>query len=184
MTKRAGKGKALPAHRPLTLTPELQAKICEHIRQARTVEESCKAVGISRGAFHEWCERGRTGEAPFVDFLNATQKARRDRIGALEDIIVAAGRKDWKAADRMLQVLAPKEYAPRVRVHVEEELSHAAKRVEAAFAAEPELLDRVLGALTGDDAASDSPQAPDSEVGGDGGGSPPVHPVDPDPEAS
>lgn len=164
-----------PAHRPTAWTAELQAAFCEHIRAARTVEEACKAVSISTTTYWNWCDAGRAGQSPYVGFLAAVEKAKRDRVQALADMVTKAGRKDWRAADRMLQVLAPKEYAPRIRVHLEEEFSRAISRVQAAFAGEPDVLDRVLAALAGElgesgPAAAAGGEADGSGASGDGGG--------------
>lgn len=176
-----------PAHRPTIYTPEIGAKICDGIREAMTVEESAKRAGVGKTAVFSWLWRGSQGEAPFAEFANAVQKAKKDRIAALEDLWMKHGRKAFKDVDRMLQVYAPAEYAPKLRLYVQGELAGALDRLESEFAGEPEILERALHALTGQHGAGAPAGTSGSEAsaggaGGDGGGEA-VHPAPADPEA-
>ena len=61
--------------RPHQCTPELIQKVQALIRNGNYIETACGVVGISKVTMHNWFKRGNAGEKPFVDFLNAVNKA-------------------------------------------------------------------------------------------------------------
>lgn len=151
--------------RPSVYTPALCEKICGHLRKARTVAEACKAVGIADDTFYDWQARGDLGELPFSQFSEAVRKAKAERIAALEDSVVKAGRKDWRAHWNLLQAYDPKRFAPRVRVHVEQELSDVLHRLKSKLSAE--FYEQVLVAIVEGDGREGAGDAPGGEGGPD-----------------
>jgi len=61
--------------RPTSLTPELQAALCEQVRHGMYLEPACALVGISKASVYDWKKRGADGEEPYATFLDALEKA-------------------------------------------------------------------------------------------------------------
>lgn len=140
-----------PRGRPQKLTPAVQDAICTTLLACGTVEDACTLAGIAASTYRTWKLRGmeqRRGR--FRDFLTATRDALARRRVTREELILKAGLTDWRATAWLMERAEPLRYAPRVRVHIERELSSAVERVEEEFTGEPELLQRALGALATD----------------------------------
>lgn len=93
--------------RPVSLTPELQEKICRFIAEGNYLSVSCAAVGISDQTYNSWLKRGAeeaaNGGGMFKDFLDATKKAE-----ALQEA---------KIAERLLAGAMPGERKKVVKVN-------------------------------------------------------------------
>lgn len=136
--------------RPPKLTPEIQRQIISILVQCGTVEDAAYVAGIREATLYKWKQRGREQKAGiYRDFVEALERALVKRRLARELKVIRAGDKDWRATMAMMAVEQPERYAPRVRVHVEHELTNVIARIEAEFAAEPDLCDRVLNAIAG-----------------------------------
>jgi hypothetical protein len=64
----------MPAGRPTSLTPAVQAKVVEALTKGNVREHAAQYAGVSRATFYNWLKRGRketTG--PFRDFLGAVE---------------------------------------------------------------------------------------------------------------
>ena len=139
--------------RPSKLNPQLQEAICVAIRTTKmSLRDAATSCGIDEGTAYDWMEKGRKSQkGPHREFYLAVKRARADGTKMLLARIAKAGteNKHWQANAHLLSVTEP-QYSPRVRVSVEKELSQAIDRVEKEFAAEPELLARVLACLASD----------------------------------
>lgn len=92
--------------RPTALTPQLQEALCEQIRRIPIQEEAAAKVGISTATLYNWKQRGRNGEQPYADFLEAVRLAVREGKHGLRDIMrqaALADPKHWKAAESLLE---------------------------------------------------------------------------------
>jgi hypothetical protein len=69
--------------RPLDLTPTLQSMICRMIEAGIPLKYAAGANGISDKLVYQWLSRGRAGETPYADFLEATQLA-ASKFAAME----------------------------------------------------------------------------------------------------
>lgn len=94
--------------RPTSLTPELQAKILELIRNGNYASVAAQACGIDPSTFRRWMSRGKTGEEPFCAFYTAVKTARAEAEAMLVDIVKTAAFDNWQAAMRMLEALSPR----------------------------------------------------------------------------
>lgn len=84
--------------RPTKLTPEVQKKITTAVAAGNYQSTAALLAGISSQTFHNWVDRGRNGEEPFLSFFEeltrAEAYAEAERIKEIRD----AGQKgDWKA---------------------------------------------------------------------------------------
>ena len=99
--------------RPTKCTAVVAAAVAEALEQGNTVEVACACAGISASAYHSWRERGRAevervaedhrrrvrqDEAPFVEFLERTTRARAEAEKARVKILLDAAGDDWRAA--------------------------------------------------------------------------------------
>lgn len=53
----------MPAGRPLTLTPKVQAAICKAIRDGNYREVAAAAAGVPKRTFMRWCRKGRKAKS-------------------------------------------------------------------------------------------------------------------------
>ncbi len=84
--------------RPTSLTPELQLQICETLSWGVDVETACRRSGISRATYFQWVKRGKTGEQPYADFLDATDEALAHVEADVTRNIIRASKNRWQAA--------------------------------------------------------------------------------------
>lgn len=141
------------------LTPQVQDRIVGVLKICGTVEDACVFAGIALTTFWNWRSKGEVARSGiYKDFLDAVEGAIVERRLRREKQIEDAGRDkrdkdgnliigDWRATAWQLERTEPKRYAPRVVVHVQEELTDAAKRLEEEFKDEPELLERAVSAI-------------------------------------
>ena len=57
-------------------TPEMTAKVCEALRLGVSWSAAAAHAGVTATTLMDWNARGRDGEQPFADFLEATTRAR------------------------------------------------------------------------------------------------------------
>ncbi len=102
----------LPRGRPTKLTPDIQDRICAHIRNGLTREHAAQSCGISAFTLRQWLKRGR--EEPrgiFCDFLAVVKVAESSCLADCLDTIMKAAKKDWKAAAWIAERRDRKTYA-------------------------------------------------------------------------
>lgn len=120
--------------KPGLLNTELQEKIVELIRLGNYAEDAAGAVGIGRTTFFLWMARGKAEserlklipdaepielETPYVDFMNAVEKARDEATARNVAVIQRAAHSgDWKAAAWYLERTRQKTYGRAERVEM------------------------------------------------------------------
>lgn len=107
--------------RPTKLTPELQAEICELIRKGNFVETACEAVGVHKGTYYNWRNRGeRSAKGVYCDFFNAIKRAEADGEAAHVANIAAdnTNTKDWQRSAWWLERRYPQRWGKVDRVDV------------------------------------------------------------------
>lgn len=116
------------------LTPDLQEKIVELIRLGNYAEDAAGASGISRSTFFGWIVRGRAeqerlraypntpvraDEKPFLEFLNAVEKARDEATARNVAIIQReASKGTWQAAAWWLERTRQHTFGRKERVEM------------------------------------------------------------------
>lgn len=98
--------------RPVELDAAIQSHLCELLESAVPIAVACEASGISASTYHNWRARGESGEERFVEFLDATARARSRAKQALLRIVQTAAERDWRAAGWLLNhMIPPKEWS-------------------------------------------------------------------------
>jgi hypothetical protein len=98
-----------------------------------TAREMCK---ISKGAWHEWRQRGQNGEQPYANFVTAVEEAEsalekrlvkawieasEDKIITVDDREEMARKGDWKAIESFLKRRKPARYGENQhRIEIEQ----------------------------------------------------------------
>jgi len=96
------------AGRRTLLTPEVQEKICEHLRLGNFFEIACEAAGVSASTGYDWRRRGegRAKNRPcnelYAAFVNAVNEAERKAEQQQAARFYMAGKDDWRAAAEFL----------------------------------------------------------------------------------
>lgn len=142
-------------------TPKLTKALCKTIREKFcTIEEALGVHGVAPSVFfrHLQLSREAPGGSPRREFSELIDKARHDSKVDVINLIRVSALDDWKAGAWLLERRFPREFGPRVRIHVEAELGEMLDRIEVAFASEPETLNRVLIALSGPTASRQAVQ--------------------------
>ncbi|CAB4156329.1 hypothetical protein UFOVP655_49 [uncultured Caudovirales phage] len=120
--------------KPGLLNQELQEKIVELIRLGNYAEDAAGAVGIGRTTFFLWMARGKAEaerlklipdaepielETPYVDFMNAVEKARDEATARNVAVIQrAAHNGTWQAAAWFLERTRQNTYGRKERVEM------------------------------------------------------------------
>ena len=112
------------------LTPEVQEKICEYVRQGLTYEIAARAAGISESTFYRWRERGeRARSGKFREFWEALKRAEAEAEQRLVERILAASSDTWQAAAWMLERRYPDRWGRKDRVRHETDFGDALAQV-------------------------------------------------------
>ena len=126
------------AGRPTKLTAELQTEICDLLRAGNYIETAAAFAGVSKQTLYDWIRRGkrelqrveaspgskiRKKEAPFVEFLDAVERAQAMAEAEDIEILRRAARDDWKAAAWRLERKFPDKWGRKDRLAAE--LEHA-----------------------------------------------------------
>jgi transposase len=124
--------------RPTKLNDELREVIAGQLRAGNYIETAAAFAGVSKVTLYDWIRRGkrelqrveanprakvRKEEAPFVDFLNAVERAQAEAEAEDVDILRRAARDDWKAAAWRLERKFPDKWGRKDRLAAE--LEHA-----------------------------------------------------------
>lgn len=107
--------------RPTKCTPDVTAQVCGALRLTDNVNRACVHAGISKATFYEWIRRGKGGEEPFVDFLDATMRAREESVLRLEGLVLRAAERDWRCALEILRRRDPDHWAVTRTEHAQVE---------------------------------------------------------------
>ena len=139
----------MPAGRPTSLTPDVQAIILRRIRAGNYRHVAAAAAGVHRNTLINWERWGEEGREPYAGFLCAMQKAEADaEARALRR--VRMGGDGWQSMAWWLERRHATRWAARVRQHVAEELGNIATKLRA----DPEVAAKVIDAAREDAAGS------------------------------
>jgi hypothetical protein len=112
MSSRAGTG------RKPKLTRAVQQRVVQALRVGATDKVAAQYAGIAERTFYSWLAKGLAGQAPYVQFVQAIEKAKgRAAIGWLATIEQAANAGNWQAAAWKLERRYPDAYGRRVYDH-------------------------------------------------------------------
>jgi transposase len=128
----AKKTEKAPQGRKTLLTPELQDQIVELIRLGNYAQDAAGACGISEATYYNWLDRGKVEaerlklsenskpkaeEKPFLEFLEAVEKARREATARNVAVIQkAAIGGTWQAAAWWLERTRQNTFGRKERV--------------------------------------------------------------------
>jgi hypothetical protein len=171
--------------RPTALNADVTESICRTLRCVGTVEDAANRAGVDKATLYRWLAKGREqSKGPFREFCDSVLAARVDRCLVMEAQMLAHGKLNWKALAFLMQAAEPKRYAPRVVVHVREELSDALERLKQEFTGEPDTLERALDAIAGHHGSVGVGESAGEEAGTQPRGGQAVQPApaEPDPE--
>src|SRR5437868_5667539 len=136
------------------LEPATTQRIVDLIRAGNYLEVAATAVGIHRSTLYRWMRHGRDQKrGRYRKFLTAVEKAQAEAESRDVALIAKAASEDWKAAAWRLERKAPRRYAARVQLAVQQELDAVLGRLEKGLA--PDVYEKVLQliATEGDDPA-------------------------------
>jgi hypothetical protein len=132
--------------RPTDLTPDVHARIVETVRLGNFRETAAAAAGVDVRTMRRWLYRGAQGEAPYAAFsadLDAAEAA-----SEIADIGAIAAADDWKAIAWRRERMSNR-WQLRLRVEVTKELDSLLDSLEAEFANEPGIYERILAIAAG-----------------------------------
>ncbi len=102
------------------------------------------------GTLYRWMRHGRDQKrGRYRKFLTAVEKAQAEAESRDVALIAKAASEDWRAAAWRLERKAPRRYAARVQLAVQQELDAMLTRLEKGL--EPEVYDRVLQLIAAED---------------------------------
>lgn len=146
--------------RPTDLTPDVHARIVETVRQGNFRETAAAAAGVDVRTMRRWLYRGAQGEAPYAAFSADLDAAEAE--SEVADISAIASADDWKAIAWRRERMSNR-WQLRLRVEVTKELDSLLDALEAEFANEPGIYERILAIAAGTTGSSAARAA-----GGDG----------------
>lgn len=76
--------------RPTKCTPDTTEKVCEALKLGVSWAAAAAHAGITERCVMEWCERGKGGEEPFAQFLQAATRARDSAEVRMAAIVMKA----------------------------------------------------------------------------------------------
>ena len=89
--------------RKTKLSPDLQKRLLDAIAAGNYIHTACAAVGIGESTYFKWLERGRAGESPYREFMEALTRAEQQAIVSLVKIVRSHAIGDWRAAAFLLE---------------------------------------------------------------------------------
>jgi len=106
------------------LDDQVLERISNALRNGAYIHHACEASGISTSTYHNWLERGRnerdrqnaglkpdTAEAPYLEFLEAIEKAQAEgALDLLGEIANHARNGTWQAAAWILERKFPRQW--------------------------------------------------------------------------
>ena len=89
--------------RKTKLSPDLQKRLLAAIAAGNYIHTACAAVGIGESTYFKWLERGRAGESPYREFMEALTRAEQEAVVSLVDLVRSHAVGDWRAAAFLLE---------------------------------------------------------------------------------
>lgn len=112
------------------LTPEVQEKICEILREGNPRRTAAILAGIDERTFQRWMAAGEKGKKPFDAFVVAVKKAEEEAVRKHVAVITKAAEKNWQAAAWWLERRYPADFGKKDNI----DLSLAGDvKIELAF---------------------------------------------------
>jgi hypothetical protein len=104
--------------RPTKLTPAIQKKICDGLRNGLYADSAAILGGICEDTYYEWIKRGEAGDEPYASFSEAVKEATAEaEQNALADVKMGRTGKDdpphWTSAAWFLERRFPSKYGRR-----------------------------------------------------------------------
>jgi hypothetical protein len=142
--------------RPTKLTDELRDAIVALIDAGNFPATAAECCGVSRSAFYDWTAKGRDGQEPYADFVDAIARARAQAKVNLVKVVQthASLPKGGAHAQWLLEKLDRDQFGPQVRIQVANELERYVDVAERVL--DRDQFARLLEAWA---AADDSPEA-------------------------
>jgi hypothetical protein len=97
------------AGRPTTLTPEVEEKILDALREGNYRSAASRSAGIDWGCMRSWIRKGNAGQEPYAAFVARCKEAEGESEAALVATIRRAANQHWTAAAWLLE----RKYAPK-----------------------------------------------------------------------
>jgi len=104
--------------RSTKLNSRVQNTIVKCLKDGNTRNDSALYAGIGVSTFYLWLDRGRAGESPYVEFLEAVEKAEAEAMIANVAIIQRAANDTWQAAAWWLERKRPDDWGRRQRMDI------------------------------------------------------------------
>lgn len=106
--------------RPSLLSDEVQARLVEAFNLGQvSIATACAYAGIAERTYYVWMAKGREGQEPYEQFMQAIEKARADAVMInLAVIRKAAQAGHWQAAAWWLERVLPAQYGRKTQVEV------------------------------------------------------------------
>jgi hypothetical protein len=140
----------VPPGRKTKLTPKLERRLCAWIAKGATDKEASYKCDIDPSTLYDWIRWGEEGKpGPFGGFVFAIEKAKAARALWYKVAIGAHAKKDFRAVAYLAERSHPEQFVPQLRLHVTTEINAALDRLTAAFADDPQNLERALHAISG-----------------------------------
>jgi hypothetical protein len=166
--------------RPTKLTPALQERIVKLVREGNYPETAAQSEGVDRATYYRWMDKGAQDgpeASTYRDFRDAVTRARATAQRKMLAHVAKAAPKDPENARWYLERTAPDLFGRRDKLVVEnlvsQELERALAKLEQRLP--QEIYERVLAALTDDEAGGRAPGAPPGDEGGGVGPQDPIH---------
>ena len=128
MSEKGGEGGRTGRKLILDADPEKVERLINYLVLGMYVTIACDLVGISRASYYSWIQRANeieesddeptAADVLFVDFLDATKKARADAEALHLRNVRDAGATSWQASAWWLERSAPDRWGRRERIEV------------------------------------------------------------------
>lgn len=150
--------------RPTKLTKQVQEDICKLIKLGNYIETAAAYVGISKMTLYNWMRRGRKelervekagprakirkNEAPYVEFLDAVEKA-LSQAEAVDVAVIGRSAKEgnWQAAAWRLERKFPERWGLRDREREAKRLDVIIEKTKAEMTLIEEQIKRLQGEI-------------------------------------
>lgn len=113
--------------RETRLTPDVEDRICELVRQGNYLSTAARAAGVGYATVKTWMSRGtQEGDEHELHraFRAAVQRAERESEQELVAMVRNHAKEDWRAAIALLERRAPKRWSKNSNVKVDGKIEH------------------------------------------------------------
>lgn len=171
--------------RKTKLTPVLLDEICLVLENTSTpLKDVVIAAGVDESTFFRWLEKGKIAKSGIYRVFRervGEAKAKGTKVALAQLRKLGIAKEDWRAIAWELERTRPKEFSPRLKLHIESEMVEAIERLKRGYADDPLGLEKALRILAGEFGGGGGGEDPISEGGADPGGGEALHPTLPEP---